>query len=257
MTSFPELNRQVVVITGAAGGLGLATARAFARCGARLALLDLDGQRLASAAGELHAIGAEVLTATGSVADPEAVERAFAAVDARFGAVDVLFGSAGISMNRPTLELSFRDWQRAVDVNLNGAFLCTQAAGRRMVPRRKGCILNVASMYGVVAAANRAAYCATKAAVVNLTRSLAVEWGPHGVRVNALAPGYVRTELVEQLVAEGRLDVAAIERRTPGQRMGTPEEIAELALFLASDRASFIQGQALVADGGWTAQGGL
>jgi NAD(P)-dependent dehydrogenase (short-subunit alcohol dehydrogenase family) len=160
-------------------------------------------------------------------------------------------------MNRPTLELTYRDWQRALDVNLTGAFLCTQAAARRMVPRGKGCILNVASMYGLVAAANRAAYCATKAAVVNLTRSRAVEWGPHGVRVNALAPGYVRTELVEQLVGEGRLDVAAIERRTPAHRMGTPGEIAELALFLASDGASFIQGQALVADGGWTAQGGL
>jgi NAD(P)-dependent dehydrogenase (short-subunit alcohol dehydrogenase family) len=254
--AYPELAAQVVVITGAAGGIGLATARAFARCGARLALLDRDAPRLEAAAGELARGGAEVVPLAASVADPRAVEDAFAVVDARLGPVDVLVGSAGIAMNRPTLELTPEDWQRAVDVNLTGAFLCTQAAGRRMVPRGRGCIVNVASMYGVVAAGSRAAYCASKAALVNLTRSLAVEWGPQGVRVNALAPGYVRTELVDALVREGRLDVDALERRTPLGRLGRPEEIAELALFLASTDAELIAGHTLVADGGWTAQGG-
>lgn len=253
----PDLAGSVVVVTGGASGIGLATARAFAAEGCRIVLLDLNAERVQVAARELGGGGAEVLAVAGSVTDPAAVEAAFSSAEARFGRIDVLFGSAGISMNRPTLELAYDDWRRAVDVNLNGIFLCTQAAARRMVPRRSGVILNVASMYGVAAAPERAAYCATKAAVVNLTRSLAVEWGPLGLRVNALAPGYVRTDLVEDLVRKGRLDVAAIEERTPARRLATPEEIGTIAVFLASREAAFVNGQAIVADGGWTADAGV
>jgi NAD(P)-dependent dehydrogenase (short-subunit alcohol dehydrogenase family) len=124
-----------------------------------------------------------------------------------------------------------------------------------MVAQRAGVIINTASMYGVVAAPNRAAYCASKAAVAMLTRSLAVEWGEHGVRVNAIAPGYVRTALVDDLVARGRMDLAALTRHTPSGRLGTPEEVAALVLFLASDNAAFINGHVAVADGGWSANG--
>lgn len=253
---YPELAGRVVVVTGGASGIGLATARAFSGCGCRIALLDADGARLETAAREL-ARDAEVLPVAASVSDPDAVRGAFEDVAARLGPIDVLFGSAGIAMNRPALELSYEDWRRAVDVNLTGAFLCSQAAARQMVPRRSGVILNVASMYGVVGAPRRAAYCATKAAIVNLTRALSAEWAPLGLRVNAVAPGYVRTPLVEALAREGRLDVGAIERRTPAGRLARADEVAAVALFLASKDAAFVNGQAIVVDGGLTASAGV
>ncbi|MNN10665.1 2-dehydro-3-deoxy-D-gluconate 5-dehydrogenase [compost metagenome] len=173
----------------------------------------------------------------------------------RFGRIDVLLNNAGIAMNRPTLELSADDWRRAIDINLNGVFYCAQAAGRRMVAQGGGVILNTASMYGLSAAPERAAYCGSKAAVVMLTKVLAIEWAKSNVRVNAIAPGYVQTALVDQLVRDGRMDLDALTARTPAGRLAQPEEIAGVALFLAADAAAFINGQTLVADGGWTAYG--
>jgi NAD(P)-dependent dehydrogenase (short-subunit alcohol dehydrogenase family) len=254
---FDGLAGRVVFITGAASGLGLAMAHAFAASGARLSLLDLDGAGLAAARRALESAypDAQVRCHAGLVNDEPAVERAFEETHGEWGRIDVLLNNAGVSMNCPTLELSGEDWRRAIDINLNGVFYCARAAGRYMVAQRAGVIINTASMYGVVAAPNRAAYCASKAAVAMLTRSLAVEWGEHGVRVNAIAPGYVRTALVDDLVARGRMDLAALTRHTPSGRLGTPEEVAALVLFLASDNAAFINGHVAVADGGWSANG--
>jgi NAD(P)-dependent dehydrogenase (short-subunit alcohol dehydrogenase family) len=256
---FPELAGKVVFLTGAGNGIGLCMARAFAAQGSHLVLFDIDIAALAGARRELEAAHADIQVESipGSVTDVGVVEAAVAHAERHFGHIDVLLNNAGVAMNTPTLELSAEDWRRAIDVNLNGTFYCSQAVGRRMVAQGSGVILNMASMYGLAAAPERAAYCGSKAAIVMLTKVLAIEWAKANVRVNAIAPGYVQTALVDQLVRDGRLALDAITARTPSGRLAQPEEIAAVALFLASDAASFINGQAMVVDGGWTAYGYL
>ena len=249
---YPDLEGRRVLITGGAAGLGLAIAEAFVRQGCRLALLDVDEDKLGRAIGSMPD---GTVGHCGSEADAGAVAAAFARMDDAFGGGDIVVNNAGISMNVPTLELSLQDWQKALDINMTGVFLCCQAAGRRMVPQRSGVIINLSSMYGVVAAPERLAYCATKSAVAMMTKELAIEWAVHGLRVNALAPGYVKTALVEQLVEAHRLDERALSARTPLGRLGTVDEIADLAVFLASDQARYITGQVVGIDGGWTAYG--
>nr|WP_198982830.1 SDR family NAD(P)-dependent oxidoreductase [Herbaspirillum sp. ASV7] len=251
---FPDLAGKVAFITGAGSGIGRAMADAFAANGAHLALLDINAEALEHARAELHRTFPEVEIEchVASIADDIAVEAAVATAHARFGRIDVLLNNAGISANKPSLELPAEQWRRAIDINLNGVFYCAQSVARRMLTQGSGVILNTASMYGTVAAPERAAYCASKAAVVMLTKVLAIEWAAKGLRVNALAPGYVRTALVEELVRTGRMDLDALTRRTPARRLGEPHEIATLALFLASEHADFINGQAIVADGGWS-----
>ncbi|QPC42461.1 SDR family oxidoreductase [Kaustia mangrovi] len=249
---YPDLEGQRVLVTGGASGLGLAMAKAFAGQGCRVALLDLDREGLDRA---LEALPSDALGHCGSVADEADVGRTFEAMDEAFGGVDVAINNAGIAMNVPTLELTAKAWQKALDVNLTGVFHCSQAAARRMIANGSGVIVNLASMYGVVAAPERLAYCATKSGVAMMTKALAIEWADKGIRVNAVAPGYVRTALVEELVEADRLDETALNRRTPLGRLGTVEEVADLAVFLASDKARYITGQVVGVDGGWTAYG--
>ncbi|MFC4276576.1 SDR family NAD(P)-dependent oxidoreductase [Achromobacter aloeverae] len=250
---------RVVLCTGAAQGIGRAMLDAFAEQGARLALLDIDAAGLANAREQLQQDhpGVEAFCVVASVSDDVQVARAFDAVRAHYGRLDVLLNNAGISMNKPALDLAPADWRRAIDIDLSGVFYCCQQAARLMSASGGGVIVNTASMYGVVAAPERAAYCAAKAGVVALTKSLAVEWAALGIRVNALCPGYVRTALVDALIARGALDESRIQARTPAGRLGTPKEVAGVACFLASDAAAYVTGHAMLADGGWTANGYL
>jgi len=250
-----QLEGKCAFVTGGADGLGYAMAERFAREGAKLFLFDIDKAGLARAAESLRAAGAEVATAGGDVAATADVEAAFAAMDSALGSVDILVNNAGISVPCPTLELSDEAWDRMVAVNMRGVFLCARAAGRRMVARKSGAILNITSIYGIVAAPARLPYVATKHAVSGMTKCLADEWARDGVRVNAIGPGYTETRMTRLNREAGRFDAAQIENRTPLGRLGRPADIAEMALFLCSPAAAYVTGQVIAVDGGWTAYG--
>lgn len=254
---YPDLRGRCGAVTGSGRGIGLAIALAMARSGMHVQLVDVDNTALLEARELIAARCPDVVVdvAPVSVSDVDGVGDAFDRFVSATGSLDVLVNNAGIAANSPSLELGVEHWQRAVDVNLTGTFVCAQAAGRAMARQRRGAIVNIASMFGVTAAPDRAAYCATKAGVVALTKVLAVEWADRGIRVNAIGPGYIGTELVAALVAQSRLDIEAVRRRTPIGRLGTAEDVANLALFLASDVSRNITGQVVVSDGGWTADG--
>jgi NAD(P)-dependent dehydrogenase (short-subunit alcohol dehydrogenase family) len=243
------------LVTGGAAGIGLATARALAAEGARIALLDIDAARLDETAAELRSTGAEVHALPASVADPDAVRAAFAALDARWGGLDILVNNAGVIGKRAALDLTDEAWSRVMRINLDGVFYCAREAGRRMVAQRSGAIVNLGSIYSLVAAPERLAYCASKAAVAAMTKVLAIEWAAHGVRVNAVAPGYVETDLIAAAVRAGEIDTAPLARRTPVGRLARPDEIARAILFLLDPANAYVTGHVLAVDGGWTAYG--
>lgn len=255
--SYDDLDGKVVIVTGGGSGIGLAIAEAFARNRARLMIIDIDGEvaQRSCALLKRHSPDCEILISAASVTDEVAVQEAFALCQRSFGRIDILINNAGIAVNKPALDLSLEEWRRGIDVNLTGVFLCAREAARHMILQEAGNIVNIASMYGIVAAPHRSAYCASKAAVVSLTKSLAVEWAPHNIRVNAIGPGYTHTPFVDELRRNNKLDLDALCHRTPLGRLGTPEEMAQIVLFLASQGSAFITGHTLVADGGWTANG--
>jgi NAD(P)-dependent dehydrogenase (short-subunit alcohol dehydrogenase family) len=250
-----DLDGRVAVVTGGARGIGRAIARRFLESGATVIVADVDGGGAATTATELGALG-PVEPAQLDVTDWSAVDRTMSDIVARHGRLDVCVNNAGVQAIAASLEMTSEDWERVVRVNLTGVFACAQAAGRRMVAQGAGSIVNMASAAGVLAIPGRAPYCSTKAAVIALTKVLAVEWAEHGVRVNAIGPGWVQTDLVQAAIDAGRLSVPDIARRTPLGRLARPEEVAETALFLASDRSSYYTGQTLFMDGGFTSFGG-
>lgn len=252
---YSEFHACKVLITGAGDGLGRAMAVAYARHLAQIAIIDIDEDGAHETARLVREAGAQAVVQRASVTDEMEYLKAMAVLDADWGTPDVVIANAGIAMNKPSLDLSMDEFRRACDINLGGVFLTAREAGRRMIPRGRGNIQLMSSMYGITAAPERVAYTSTKAAVTMMAKSLACEWAPKGLRVNAIGPGYVRTALVDRLVANGRLNEQAIKQRTPQGRFCTTNEIAEASLFLASDRSSFVNGQQLTVDGGWSSYG--
>jgi pyridoxal 4-dehydrogenase len=244
----PGLAGQTALVTGGARGLGAAAARRLAADGARVALLDRDGEGLAAAAGELSAQGADVLPHTVDLTDEEGVRAAVAAVLAATGRIDVLVNNAGIYPHRLFEELTYAEWRHVLAVNLDSVFLCTHAVYPAMRERRYGRIVNVSSATFFIGYPGLAAYIASKGGIIGFTRALASEAGPHGITVNAVTPGLIATEGVLGGEEAGLFDEIVPEQALP--RRGEPEDIAECIAYLAGPAAGFITGQTINVDGG-------
>jgi NAD(P)-dependent dehydrogenase (short-subunit alcohol dehydrogenase family) len=250
-----ELDGRVCVVTGAGRGIGAAIAARFGEQGGRVAILERDRASGSATQARLAAHGVDTRFYELDVADEAAVVAVADRVVADFGRVDVLVNNAGIGRLGPSMTFPVADFRASLDVMVTGVFLCSREFGKALRDRGGGTIVNISSINGLVAFPMRLAYSAAKAAVVSMTRVLASEWAPYGIRVNAVAPGNTKTEMVQEAVDQGLIDVDAYLARTPLRRLGEPEEIAETVLFLACDRSSFITGQVIAPDGGWTAFG--
>jgi len=235
------------IVTGAAQGLGLVTARRLAAAGYRVVLTDVQ-----DVTEQAAAIGPGAVAISGDISSEAFVEDMAGRVAADFGGAQVLVNNAGISMIQPAEDTTLDQWQRMMAINLQGPFLTCRAFGKQMLSAGKGAIVNVASVAGLGGVIHRSAYNTSKHGLVGLTRTLAGEWGGRGVRVNAVCPGWIKTEMDVKDMGSGAYTNADIENRVPMARFAMPGDVAEAITFLASDAASFINGVALPVDGGWT-----
>ena len=250
-----KLKDKVALVTGGSRGIGKAICMAFASEGAAVAVNATTFEGADRTAEEIRRGGGRAMAVKANVAEPGEVSEMVDKVVAQFGRLDILVNNAGISMAKPSAEIPLEDWKRAIDIDLNGVFYCSQAAGRQMLRQKGGNIINMSSMYGIVVAPARAAYSTSKGGINAMTKVLAVEWAGSNIRVNAICPGYITTELITDLIGRGVLDEAKLARRCPMGRLGNVDEVAKVALFLASEDSSYINGQSIVVDGGWSVYG--
>jgi NAD(P)-dependent dehydrogenase (short-subunit alcohol dehydrogenase family) len=250
-----ELTGKACVVTGAGRGIGAAVAEAFIRQGGKVAILDRDQRSGDDTRARLEAPGADVRFYPVDVTDEASVASAADQVRVDLGGVDVLVNNAGISRLGPSMSFPLADWDDSIAVMATGVFLCCREFGSVMRENDGGTIVNISSMNGLVAFPMRLAYSAAKAAVISMTKVLAVEWSRYGIRVNAVAPGCTQTEMLEEATADGFIDVDAYLDHIPLRRFAEPEEIAEAVCYLASARSDYLTGQVIAPDGGWTAFG--
>ena len=249
-----DLSNKTAVVIGGTSGIGLALAKALAMAGANVVPSSRRAEQVRNAVSEVEALGRQSLAQTCDVTDNPSVEDLLQAASREFGEIHILVNCAGRTKKMPTLDFPESEWQAILETNLNGTLRACRVFGRHMIERRYGRIINICSLSSVVGLYEVAAYGASKSAVASLTKSLAVEWAMHGVCVNALVPGVLRTKLNATLL-DGTARGKEFLLRTPMRRFGNVDELAGAAVFLASDAASFITGHLLVVDGGFLASG--
>lgn len=244
-----NLQDKTVVVTGAARGIGFAIAQAFAAQGARTVILGRNPQNVEKAVQTLVQQGHSVSAKIADVTDAKALEAAFAEVEKEHGGIDCLVNNAGITRDNLMLRMKEEDWQQVLDINLTGTFNATQKVFKHMMRARKGSIINITSVIGLMGNAGQANYAASKGGIIAFTKSCAQEFAPRNVRVNAIAPGFIETEMTASLPEEV---VAAYAEAIPLKKMGSASDVAKLCLFLASDDSAYITGQTIAIDGGLT-----
>ncbi|MDG2268798.1 MAG: SDR family NAD(P)-dependent oxidoreductase [Alphaproteobacteria bacterium] len=253
MTNGISLDGKRALVTGGASGIGAVTAGILRELGATIAISDINADGLAAVSADLG----DCPTLVCDVANEEQAELTVSGAAAALGGLDITVNAAGVVDEvKYALERDMEPWQRIMDVNFKGTYQICRASARLMVPKGAGAIVNIASVNGPGGWPRRTAYGPSKAAIIALTRELACEWGPHGVRINAVGPGYIATPMIQGLVDADKIDTDRINNRTPMGRLGTPAEVGQAIAFLASDFASFITGETLFVDGGWMAYGG-
>ena len=239
-----DLTGRTAVVTGSTRGIGRAVAQALAESGARVAIVGRDVEKASAVAAE---VGHEAAGFACDVADTSAVAKLVADVEKEFGGIDILVNNAGLTRDNLVMRLSDDDWDTVLDANLRGAFAAIRAVSRGMMKKRSGRIINMASVVGLNGNKGQANYAASKAGLIALTKSVAKELGSRNILVNAIAPGFIETEMTDAMTPEAR---ASLNGLIPLARLGKPEDIASMVVFLASDHASYITGQVLVVDGG-------
>jgi gluconate 5-dehydrogenase len=247
-----RLDGRIALITGSSGGIGLALARGLGQAGATVVLNGRGEAKVLAAAEQLRGEGLNVRSRVFDVTQSPSVKAAVDDIEANIGAIDILINNAGMQRRAPLEDFREEDWHELMRTNLDSVFLVGQAVARKMIPRKRGRIINICSVQSELGRPNIAPYTASKGAVKMLTKGMAIDWGPHGINVNGIGPGYFATELNAALVADEKF-TAWLLARTPSRRWGDVEDLAGAAVFLASDASKFVNGHILYVDGGVTA----
>ena len=251
-----KLEGKVALITGSSKGIGRAIALEYVNEGCAVVINSRSQQRADKVANEILENGGRVKALAADITHKSSILSLVTKTLDAFGKIDILVNNAGISMTTPAIELTEEDWDKAMGTDLKAYFLCSQAVANSMIKNGGGKIINITSMFGSTVVPGRLAYTVSKAAANMLSMALAMEWAEHGITVNALAPGYVMTEMIQDLIQRGVLEEEVVKSRTPLKRLARLEDVSRAALFLASNDSDYITGEVLRVDGGWVPYGG-